>query len=138
MTTPTQRTIAMLKEQGITHVGIVERYIKSGGFGHRSDLFGIIDLIALLPFGQSARWKHGIIGIQVFGKTGWPSHVKTVMVEQAINTRAWLIAGGALELHGWRQLKKKRGGKAMKWVPRIGDVTLKSGELTLTERGTNV
>jgi len=130
--TPTQRTIAALKDQGIWHVAIVERYIKSGNFGHRSDMFGIIDLVALSPYGDDDCGC--IVGIQVFGQTGWAAHVNTIMVEKKDNTHAWLRAGGKLQLWGWRKLKVKRGMKRMKWTPRIGDITLHDSQIILTER----
>ena len=31
----------------------------------------------------------------------------------------WIEKGGGLMLIGWRKIKLKRGGKAMRWAPRI-------------------
>ena len=106
-TSPMMRTKSELKKYGIPH-GIVERWIARAR--KRVDLFGIIDLIAL---------DNGVVGVQVCGSDFAP-HKKKIMEEEKENTLKWLSQKGArLEVWGWRKLKKKRGGKAMYWSPRI-------------------
>ena len=117
-TSPTQRTLALLKNEGFT-AGIVERFIKFGQFGKRIDLFNIIDIIAIKP---GELW-----GIQSCGQA-FAEHDKTILEHE--NTPKWLEAGGKLQLIGWRKLKKVRGGKAMHWVPRIKIYTLEDFNLT--------
>jgi len=115
-TSPTQRTLKYLKDQGLT-TGIVERYIS--GFqkeddkwipGRRIDLFNIIDIIAI----DDAQ----TIGVQSCGQD-FSGHHKKLTEEKEQEVRDWL-AGGTRELWliGWRKLKLRRGGKAKRWRPR--------------------
>jgi len=104
----TQRTLRYLEQQGC-HSGIVEKFNQfSGPFGRRSDLFGIIDIISIYPF--------GIAGIQSCGQDFAAHDRKILESEMAVE---WIKAGGILELIGWRKLKLHRGGKALRWKPRI-------------------
>lgn len=115
--TPTQRTLAYYREQGMT-IGMVERWIPNKGHpggGFRQDLFNIIDAIALLP-GQ-------VIGIQSTG-SDFSGHLKKLTEEKAPETRLWLESGAVLLLIGWRKVKAKRGGKLMVWQPRIQEITI--------------
>jgi len=79
----------------------------------RMDLLGIIDVIALAP-GR-------IVGVQVCGED-FAAHWRKITEERRSNTAAWLIAGGELEIHAWRKVKVKRGGKMAVWRPRIVSV----------------
>ena len=109
--TPTQRTLRELRKNG-RRCGIVERWIGRDGIGHRSDLFGIIDVISLDP-------ERGVVGVQSCG-AAFSQHYKKITEEKAEESIEWLqTPGTALELWGWRQVKLKRGGKAMRWRPRI-------------------
>ena len=111
-TTPTQRTLKALRGMGLT-VDICERWIKNpmlpaGGF--RKDLFGFIDLIALSDT--------EVIGVQSCGQD-FKAHIdKIISDDLRENVLRWLSVA-RLECWGWRRLKKKRGGKAMIWRPRI-------------------
>lgn len=119
---PVQRTIAWLKDQGITCC-MVERWIpnpKHPGGGFRLDFLNIIDLIAISK-------ADGIVGYQVCG-TDFSSHYKKITDEHSESTFEWLDAGGRLILLGWRKLKAKRGGKLMVWTPRIQEITMKDLE----------
>ena len=115
-TSPTQRTLRELRRRGY-RVDIVERWLPiPGGFGRRRDLFNIIDIIALTPT--------GILGVQSCGSS-FSEHWKKLTEDEAEQTRAWLeTPGTALELWGWRKVKRKRGGKAMVWKPRVKQVEL--------------
>lgn len=121
--TPTQRTLKALREDGFL-ADIVERYISFGGPGSsspsrngvRKDLFGIFDILACAP-------GKGIIGIQCFS-TDWTGHYRTLLEEKREECLFWLNSGGQIEMWGWRKLKVKRGGKAVRWTPRIEVVTL--------------
>ena len=116
-TSPTQRTIRALKDQGRV-CGIVERYnAHVGPHGIRQDLFGIIDIIALDP-------ERGVIGIQSCG-SDFAAHERKILIERAQESIDWLSTPGAkLELWGWRKVKLKRGGVAMRWSPRMREFTL--------------
>ena len=115
---PTQRTLKYLKDEG-WKAGIVERWLM--GAKVRRDLFNIIDIIAIKP-------DKGIIGVQSTGQD-FSGHYKKLTQEQAQDTRDWLEAGGRLVLIGWRKLKVKRGGKAMRWTPRIQEIKLEDLEI---------
>lgn len=123
---PTQKTTKYLKEQGRI-VGKVESFNPyAGPFGQRKDLFGFIDLITIDP-------TKGIVAVQSFGEA-WSSHVKKLQEERNEEMYEWL-RHAKLELIGWRKVLVKRGGKAKRWFPRIGDVTLdKDNNLIVTER----
>ena len=120
--TPTQRTIAYLKNQGII-CGVVERWIpnpRMPGGGIRRDLFGFIDIISISK-------ADGIMGIQSCGQD-FSGHYKKITEEKADEVAAWLDSGGKLQLIGWRRVKVKRGGKLMVWEPRIQEITMKDLE----------
>jgi hypothetical protein len=92
-----------------------------GPHGIRQDLFGIIDIIALDP-------ERGVIGIQSCG-SDFAEHWRKLTIERNQETFDWLSTpGAALELWGWRKVKLKRGGLAMRWEPRIKEVFLKDLE----------
>ena len=113
---PTQRTLKMLREYGITCT-VAERFVptKTGGF--RQDLFGIIDVIALTP--------HGVLGIQVCMMTHFADHIKKITIDKADNTRDWLKTPGALlEVWAWRKLKVERGKAATYWDVHKQKITL--------------
>jgi hypothetical protein len=115
--TPTQRTLRALREQGRV-CAIVERFnAHVGPFGIRQDLFGIIDVLALDP-------ERGVVGIQSTGQD-FAGHLRKLTVERAQETTDWLMTPGtSLELWGWRKVKLNRGGLAMRWSPRVRQVTL--------------
>ena len=112
---PTQRTLAAMREQGRV-CGIVERFNSHvGKFGIRQDLFGFIDIIAIDPV-------DGIVAIQPCGQS-FKQHVDKMIGERNENMYEW-IKHAPIELWGWRKVKLKRGGKAMRWKPRIADIIL--------------
>lgn len=119
--TPTQRTMRELRNQG-RKCAIVEKFNTFvGKYGIRQDLFGIIDIIALDP-------QRGVIGVQSCGQD-FSGHWKKITIEHNQDAYDWLTTPGAkLELWGWRKIKVKRGGKAMRWEPRIKEITLEDLE----------
>jgi hypothetical protein len=93
---------------------VVERFV--GPLNIRIDLFHIIDVIAL--------GEHGVRGIQCCG-TSFSAHDRKLLVDERENSIAWLSTPGTtLELWGWRKVKVKRGGKAVRYEPRIKVYTL--------------
>jgi len=118
---PTQRTLRYLREQGRI-CGIVERFNQyAGPFGQRSDLFGFIDIITLDP-------EKGIVGVQCTGQHGHADHRKKILEDCTEYAIAWLKSGGVIELISWRKVKLARGGKAMRWQPRVEEITLEDFE----------
>ena len=106
-----------LRNQG-RRCAIVEKWnMHVGPHGVRQDLFGIIDVIALDP-------QRGVVGVQSCGMN-FAEHERKFFEERAEECIDWLSTPGtALELWGWRKVKLKRGGKAMRWQPRIREFTL--------------
>jgi hypothetical protein len=83
---------------GATHQ-VVERFNRFGGpRGVRVDLFGVIDIIALIEVDGYDR----IFGIQCTSGSG-SSRVRKS--EQEPRLKRWLGAGGLFEVWGWRKLK---------------------------------
>lgn len=126
-TSPSQRTIKYLKEQGRI-VGKVETYNPyAGQFGQRKDLFGFIDFICIDPV-------EGIVAVQSFGQA-WSEHVRKLQEERNEEMFEWL-KHAKLEMIGWRKLKLKKGGKAERWYPRIADIIIdEDNNLVVIERG---
>ena len=80
----------------------------------RRDLFNMFDAIAI---------KEGepIIGLQVF-TTQWNQHLKHICSNPLFDV--WLSTGALVVFHGWRKVKKKRGGVQMIWKPRVESITI--------------
>ena len=116
-TTPTQRTLRELRNQG-RRCQIVERWnAYVGPAGVRQDFLGIIDVIALDPV-------RGVVGVQSCGQA-FAAHEHKLLEERAQECVDWLSTPGTvLELWGWRKVKLARGGKALRWKPRVREFTL--------------
>lgn len=113
MISNTSRTLEYVRSQG-WDADIVERFnAYAGKFGQRKDLFGVIDIIALT--------EKGITGIQSCGQS-FAEHDRKILEEPM--ALKWLEKGGSLMLIGWRKVKLKRGGKALRWQPRIKEYTV--------------
>ena len=121
---PTQRTLRSMRELG-RFVDTVERWIpnpRHPGGGFRKDFLGFVDLIALDP-------GFGIIAIQSCGQD-FAAHLRKILDSECSEAVVeWLKCGGKLEVWGWRRIKLKRGGKAMRWRPRVQEITLEDFEL---------
>jgi len=115
---PVQRTMRALREQG-SICEKVERWNPYGGAGHgiRQDLLGIIDILVLDP-------ERGVVGIQACGQST-ASHIRKLTIEKSQESIDWLSTPGtSLEIWCWRQIKLKRGGKAMRWQAKVTPITL--------------
>ena len=120
---PTMRTLKALRERGLTP-WIVERSIPKKPHSIKVDAYHFIDLLAISK-------AAGIIGVQSCGQ-GFSEHVKKIKAEPLVIE--WLQSGGKAELWGWRKVKKKRGGKAMVWKPRIADILTDGKNIEILER----
>lgn len=116
---PTQRTKAYLKKQGIL-CEVVEHWVTFGAKdprrkfspGFRKDFMDIIDILAFT--------KTEVIGIQCCAGSGYSKHVKKLTEEKREKSMEWLKLGYTrLEIHAWRKLKKVKGKAATHWVPKI-------------------
>lgn len=91
MTTPTQRSLKLLREEGYT-VAIVEHWNPHAKI--RQDLFGFADLLAIKP-GE-------IIAIQTTTISNIAARRAKISAEPRAAT--WLAAGGLIVLHGWHRV----------------------------------
>ncbi|MCP4262785.1 MAG: hypothetical protein GY774_35550 [Planctomycetes bacterium] len=118
-TSPTQRTLRFLRQEG-SLVDVAERWMinpRVPGGGFRKDLFGFVDLVVLDP-------DQGIGGIQSCGQS-FAEHKRKLLDSECTQfVVEWLKCGGYVELWGWRKVKLKKGGKAMRWKPRLAKITL--------------
>lgn len=113
----TSRTLEYLRSQGWV-ADIAERFNPyAGKYGKRKDLFNFIDIVAL---GEGS-----VIGIQSCG-SGFSEHLRKIIDDKTAAPLAvkWLECGGRIILIGWRKTKLKRGGKAMRWNPRIKEIVM--------------
>ena len=109
MSKNTERSLAYMRALGY-HCWMVERFISfPKPHGQRVDLFNIIDILAIN--------KTETIGVQSCGQD-FAAHRRKIMESEW--TPRWLeCVDRELWLIGWRKLKVKRGGKAVRWRPRI-------------------
>lgn len=108
--TPTARTLKALRDDGWT-AGVVERF--NSHTLTRHDLFGCIDIVAVRD--------GNTLGVQATSGSNAAARVKKMRDTEAV---AWLRAGNALEVWGWRKVKLKRGGKAVRWQASVRPVLL--------------
>ena len=113
--TPTQRALADLREEGWT-AQVVEKWNPYARI--RQDLFGCIDLVAVHS-------EQGTIGVQACAGASLAARIAKSCAEPRLVT--WLQAGNRFECWGWRKLKVKRGGKAVRWDVRRVNVHLVNG-----------
>lgn len=104
----TSRSMKLLREQGWSHVGSVEKWIP--GANVRRDLFGFIDLIALEPRIPA------VVAIQCYTESARAAHLRKLAELDAKTgaVSAWLASNGRLVLHEWRKrvtVPRARGRK---------------------------
>ena len=105
MTSPTQRSIALLKERGYV-TAIVEKFVRFPPPGHRVDLWGFVDLLAI----RSGE----ILAVQTTSGANVSARLNKISYSPLIATV--LSAGVRVVVHGWS--KKGPRGKAKKWECR--------------------
>ena len=116
-TSPTQRTMRALRHDGAT-CAVVEKWNPHAGpVGIRQDLFGFVDVLVLAP-------GRGIVGVQCCARSGHAAHRRKILEERTEVAIEWLKCGGAIEIWSWGKQKVKRGGTAMRWVPKVEEITL--------------
>lgn len=111
---PTQRSLKQLRNNGYL-VQVVETW--NSYTRTRRDLFGFADLLAIKP-GE-------IVAVQTTSGSHTADRVKKIKTTAGDNAKAWLKAGGKIVVHGWRKLKLKRGGKAVRWSVVEHEITEK-------------
>lgn len=111
--TPTQRSLALLREQSYL-CAIVEKWVPFPKPGHRSDLFGIGDILAVKP-------GFPPLLIQTTS-TGVSARVKKIVA--ADSSLTLIAAGWQIVVHGW----SRRGarGKRKVYTCRMEPITAES------------
>lgn len=117
-TSPTQRTKARLKQINATHQ-VVEKFMRAGPKQWRVDLFGVIDIVAMMPIDGVPR----IVGIQATA-SDWQARKQKA--EEEPRLRDWLAAGGVFEVWGWRKIKNR-------WRPWIDRAEMTEGVIEWKE-----
>lgn len=107
---PTQRSLKHLRDSGCQLVQVVEHWNPHARI--RQDLFGLFDILALRD-GET-------IAVQCTS-TGVAERIRKL--SESDNIAAVRNANWRILVHGWRKVKVKRGGKAMKWELREEDVS---------------
>ena len=112
----TSRTLEYLRSQGWVADKVEQFNAYAGKFGQRKDMFGFGDIVAM--------GENSIIAIQSCGQA-FSEHNRKITEDEIVapNAHLWIKNGGRLILIGWRKVKLKRGGKAMRWQPRIKEYT---------------
>jgi len=114
----TSRTLEYLRSQGWVADRVEQFNAYAGKFGQRKDMFGFGDIVAM--------GENSIIAIQSCGQA-YAEHNRKITEDEKVAPLAllWLQNGGRLILIGWRKVKLKRGGKALRWQPRIKEYTVR-------------
>lgn len=114
-TSPTARTLTECRKRGWP-CQVVEKWIPM--VKRRVDLFGCIDLIAVVP--ASPHNESYILGIQATSDPNVASRVTKAKAEPKL--RDWMLAGGRFAVWGWG--KKGPAGKRKLWTLREHWLTL--------------
>lgn len=114
--TPTARTLALMRRNGWT-AQVVERWNPHARI--RQDLFGFGDVIACRGWitENSIPQPSSITLIQATTQANAAARVAKITTNPDVAPLAlrWLESGGRIVVHGWRKLKVKRGGRAVRW-----------------------
>ena len=127
-TSPTSRSLAELRKRGWP-AQVVEQHLPfPKPFGTKRDLFGVIDIVAIVPrdralFANEVDAPAAILGIQATASSANHSHRRAKIIAEP-RARQWVEAGGRLELWSW----SKRGdrGKQKRWTLRVEAFTAES------------
>lgn len=125
-TSPTARTLAECRKRGWI-AQVVEKFVRFPPPGHLVDLFGVLDIVAIVParydavliYGQQPRVIEPgyILGIQATANSGGLHARRRAKILAEPRMRQWLEAGARLELWTWA-LQGARG-KAKRWTLRV-------------------
>lgn len=114
-TSPTARTLAECRKRGWP-AGVVERFVHFPPPGHRVDLFGCIDIVALTD--------SGTLGIQASPGSVHAAHRTKILAEP--KAREWLARNNRLELWSWAKRRPGGPGTRERWTLRVEVFTAES------------
>lgn len=106
MASPTQRTLARLRETPGVSADVVEKWIPQAR--RRKDVAGCIDVVA---YGRPV----GVLGVQTTSATNHAARRTKALAEPRL--RQWLAGQARFEIWSWRKVKAR-------WVCRVEAVTL--------------
>lgn len=110
--TPTQRTLEYLRKRGCD-ADVVEKWIPQAR--RRKDAFGFIDII-YLPTSYLAP----IVAVQTTSAANHAARRTKILALPA--ARRWCECGGRIQVWSWRAKKRKPGGVAIRYEPRIEEI----------------
>lgn len=112
---PTERTLEHFRNEG-WFIDVSEKWIRSPGMpggGYRKDLFGFMDMVAMKP-------GEGIMAIQATSGANTSSRINKIKRECHLAARAWLEAGGRIQVWGWKYYLKEKEG--LHWRSKVTEV----------------
>lgn len=122
-TSPTARTLAECRKRGWIAQN-VEQFVRFPPPGHRLDLFGVIDIVAIAPAGAVAPSSNcNTIGIQATASAAHHAHRRDKILAEP-RAKAWVEAGNGLELWSWSK-RGDRGARKL-WTLRVEVFTAES------------
>lgn len=102
MTSPTKRTLALLRKLGY-RVAVVERWNAFAKI--RQDLFGFIDVLAI------RKDEPGVLGVQATTRANQAARMAKILEAPALVD--WICSGNRVEVHGWAKVGPR--GKRKTW-----------------------
>jgi len=123
-TSPTARTLAECRKRGWP-AGVVEKFVRFPPPGHHVDLFGVIDLVALVVVhteGKPDVMARGVLGIQACAGGNGDHARRRAKILAEPRAKQWVEAGNRLELWSWS--KQGAAGKRKLWTLRVEAFTV--------------
>lgn len=100
----TIRTVKAIARHQSTKIMVANVESFNHHSGHKKDLFGIFDALAVE---RRADGTVLIRGLQACGSNDWQEHIRKLQ-ENILTCELWLAAGNTtIELWGWRKVKRK-------------------------------
>lgn len=108
MSSPTQRSLALLRKEGWL-VQVVERWNAHAKI--RQDLFGCIDLVAV------EEGHNGVLGVQATSRSNQAARLTKSLGQEAL--KVWLAAGNSFQVWGWAKAGKRGQRKTWQVTRRV-------------------
>lgn len=112
---PTARTLVECRRRGWI-AGVVEKNVQYPK-PHKIDLFGVIDIVAIVPAQHDLLGAGAILAIQATSNNGGTHAARRDKILAEPRAKAWVDAGGRLELWSWA--KQGAAGKRKTWTLRV-------------------
>lgn len=116
MSAESQKSKKWLEERTY-HVGIVEKWVPFPKPGHRVDLYGIIDMVAV-RFSET-----GVLGVQATSASN--ARARVIKALENDKLPIWLRCGNRFEVHSWG--KQGARGRRKTWTLRRQRALIEEG-----------